>query len=76
MTLDTSGCLGAAMATCDKEVKQHVLAYYALFTNESCLADPNAAYTTPAYVTCTLFLFFVFLFFVVDVLHWITPALF
>ena len=60
VTEDTSGCLGAAMTTCDTEVKRHVLAYYALFTNESCLADPNAVYTTPAYVTCTSLVFFLF----------------
>ncbi|KAK7097623.1 uncharacterized protein [Littorina saxatilis] len=48
VTEDTSGCLGAAMTTCDNEVKQHVLAYYGLFTNDTCLADPSEPYTTPA----------------------------
>ncbi|XP_025086913.1 uncharacterized protein LOC112559745 [Pomacea canaliculata] len=47
VTLDTSGCLGAAMTGCDTNVKRDVLNYYAIFTNETCVANPSVAYTTP-----------------------------
>ncbi|XP_076468355.1 uncharacterized protein LOC143299111 [Babylonia areolata] len=44
---DTTGCLGLAMTGCDVEVKRHLLAFYAFFTNESCVADPTAEFTLP-----------------------------
>lgn len=48
VTEDTSGCQGAAMTTCDAEVKGHLIAYYSLLSNETCVADPTIPYTTPA----------------------------
>lgn len=48
VTSDISGCVGAAMPTCSSDVKRDVLAYYALFTNETCIANPDDEYTTPA----------------------------